>query len=325
MNQHNSIVIFGAGCIGRGLLGEIATRAGWRCVFVEAVPELARRFARAGEYVVHFTGRCPSASRVAGFSVLASSDRDAVAAALESCALAATAVGGDHLRDVAGLIAPVLAARPEPLNLLVCENWPHADKVLSDALLDGHASSDDYACIPCSVERMVRSEAGSLDLCAESCESVYVDHSSWKGPVVDMPGLIACGDIEPLYARKLFTNNAGHAVLAYEGFLAGCETLCEALRDSEIRARLQSLLDGAAEMLHRAYGMDRIALNEHVQCLVAHRYANAALADRVERVARSPLRKLGPDERLTGLLRRLEAHQLPIELRVPDHCGGVAL
>ena len=34
-----------------------------------------------------------------------------------------------------------------------------------------------------------------------------------------------------------------------------------------------------------------------------YRFANTVLADRVQRVARQPLRKLGPQERLVGLLR----------------------
>jgi mannitol-1-phosphate 5-dehydrogenase len=54
-------------------------------------------------------------------------------------------------------------------------------------------------------------------------------------------------------------------------------------------------------------------LAEHIDCLLRHRFANAALADRVERVAREPLRKLAPQERLIGLLRKLEKHRLSLQ------------
>jgi mannitol-1-phosphate 5-dehydrogenase len=70
-------------------------------------------------------------------------------------------------------------------------------------------------------------------------------------------------------------------------------------------------------MLAREFGMGHDALNAHLDRLVNVRFANRALADTVERVARQPLRKLGPNERLVGLLRRLEKHGLPPEPLLP--------
>ncbi|HPM83286.1 MAG TPA: hypothetical protein PLF81_21435 [Candidatus Anammoximicrobium sp.] len=302
-----SMVVFGAGAIGRGLLGELAALAGWPITFVETDRESARQLAAAGQYTVRLVGRGESVTRVTDYRVLTPADRREIVAALRGCPLAATAVGGANLTAVATLLGPALAERRERLPVLVCENWPHAESVLAEGLRQCGAADGAFACIPCSVERMVQRAGTGLDLIGESGES------AWVPAAVPLPGLLVCTDLTPYYARKLYTNNAGHALLAYEGFLAGRETLCAALADPAIRARLEALLAEAREMLAREYALAERDLVEHVDCLLRFRFANAALADRVQRVARQPLRKLGPEERLIGLLRKLEKHHLPLQ------------
>ena len=312
MNLSHEILVFGAGCIGRGLLGELATRCGWSLTFVEKSVDLATALVQSGDYTVRLVGPEESTTRVAGYRVLRAEDEPGIAKAIERCEFAATAVGGEQLPSVAPLIAPSLRGRASPLNILVCENWPRADRVLRDALLRAGAPDGQVTCVPASVERMFRRARGSLDLIGESLGTVYVDASRWHGAFPGLAGLVACGDLAPYYARKLFTSNAGHAVLAYEGYLAGYELLYDALGDGAIRNRVEAVLGLAAEMLPIEYGLDRASLGEHVQMLLRHRYANRELADTVRRVARDPLRKLGSEERLVGLLRRLQKHRLPI-------------
>jgi mannitol-1-phosphate 5-dehydrogenase len=307
----DAILVFGAGCIGRGLWGELAAQAGRPVVFVEAEAGLAGELRRAGGYTVRLTGRAESATRVSRYRVLSPREPAGLAEAIGACAFAATAVGGEHLAEVAPLLADGLRARDRRLNVLVCENWPRAGGVLADALLQAGADAGGFACVPCSVERMARRAPG-LDIVAESLESLYFDAAKWAGAPPGLPGLHPSGDLAALYARKLFTNNAGHAVLAYEGALAGYVLLCEAHQDAAIRSRVEALLDPAAEMLAREHGLPRGELREHARILLEYRFANRELADTVRRVARDPLRKLGPQERLVGLLRRLQKHGLPI-------------
>lgn len=301
-----SLAVFGAGAIGRGLLGELAARAAWPVVFIERQPEFAQQLAAAGQYTVRLVGRETSVTRVTNYRVVTAHDTAAMAAAVRDCELAATAVGGEQLGAVAELLAPALQERVQALPVLVCENWPRAEAVLTGALTRAGAAPDAFSCLPVSVERMVQRASG-LDLVGESGET------GWVPATVPLPGLNACPDLTPYYARKLYTNNAGHALLAYEGAWAGHATLCAALAEPAIRTRLEALLAVAAEMLHREYGIAADALREHVDCLVRYRFANTALADRVERVARQPLRKLGPQERLVGLLRLAAKHALPVK------------
>ena len=312
MDTASPILIFGAGCIGRGLLGEQAAAEGRPLVLVEAAEALAAALDTAGGYTVELVGREYGKTRVDDFRVLTPADTGAIGRALSDCAFAATAVGGMNLDGVARVMAPLLDRRKTPLNILVCENWLKADERLSDALVSAGTGPERFACIPCSVERIVKALPHSLDLLGESGESAWMDSSKWIGGGPCPGGLHLCDNLGPYYARKLYTNNAGHALLAYEGFLAGHGTLPDAVGDPSIRSRLMELLKASEQMLTREYGLDPRELTGHSDNLVRHRFANQALADPVERVARQPLRKLGPDERMVGLLRKLERHGLPI-------------
>lgn len=313
MSESTDIVVFGAGNIGRGLLGDLAARAGRRTVLVEADGALAGRLTAAGRYRVRLVGRDPSDGTVTDYTVLTPGEPQKIATALARCDFAATAVGGANLAALAGLLRDGIGKRARLLNILVCENWPRADKVLAGTLADLHVPPQRYACVPCSVERMVRRDRDSLDLVGESGESLLVDGAKWNGDRPDIGDMIFCDDLTPFYARKLYMNNAGHAVLAYAGALAGYRLLYRALENECIRRQLTRLLDAAGAMLVRHYGMDRGRLEAHVAQLLTHRFANKDLADTVARTARQPLRKLGPADRLVGLLRLLERNGLPTE------------
>ena len=66
-------------------------------------------------------------------------------------------------------------------------------------------------------------------------------------------------------------------------------------------------------MLVLDYGFDPADIERHVADLAVVRFANQALADPISRVARDPIRKLGPDERLVGLFHRLNRRGLPTD------------
>jgi len=313
MNERSNVIVFGAGNIGRGLVGELLAAAGIHAIFVEANPALTRALAEAKTYRVHLVGMSRRVHEVGGFDVLTSDEASEVAKAISSCLFAVTAVGGKHVHDVAPLIAPALHDRDSALNIVLCENMPHADSLLRESLLALGASPKEFVCVPASVERIVRRVEGALDLVGENGQTLYVESSRWQGDLPDIPEMTFCRDLEPFYARKLFTNNAGHAVLAYLGARVGCELIHDALEVSEIRSRLTELLDLAAKALVMRYGFGETEIREHLNFLVESRFGNRALADTVKRVARQPLRKLGPNERLAGLVRLLQQCGLPTE------------
>jgi mannitol-1-phosphate 5-dehydrogenase len=317
----NSVVIFGAGAVGRGFIARLVTANGITPVFIEADVQLARRLDEAGRYVVRITGAEQKEHCISGYSVLTTEQCGEISRALFDCLFVATAVGGQNLETVARTVASGLAdaahQRDKPLNILLCENWPDAEKVLAEALLKVGCSEESFTCVRCCVERMVRGGEKELDLIAESGQPFYVDRRTWKGEhddyVCGIKGFTFSDNIEAIYARKLYTSNAGGAALAYLGHLSGCGLLYEALKIPEIRKNLTDLLNVAKQCLIESFGLDQADLERHLDELVNRRLPNQHLADTVQRVARNPLRKLGSQERLAGLVHLLLWHDFPTE------------
>jgi mannitol-1-phosphate 5-dehydrogenase len=80
----------------------------------------------------------------------------------------------------------------------------------------------------------------------------------------------------------------------------------EALEDPVVRPLLEEALDEGVRGIVARYGAAEGWLREHVRDLL-QRFANRALADPVLRLARDPLRKLAPEDRLVGAARLAEA------------------
>jgi len=317
----DSVVIFGAGAVGRGFIARLLAASGLMTVFVETDVQLTRRLNEVDGYIVHVTGVEKKDCHVSGYKVLTPEQGGEISQALANCLFMATAVGGRNLKTVARIVTSGLAgaskSRAKPLNILLCENWPDAEKVLAEALLEAGCDEENFSCIRCSVERMVRRGENGLDLIAEGGQAFYVDRRAWKGEqggdVCGVEGFTFTDNIEAIYARKLFTSNAGGAALAYFGYLSGCRFLYEAIEIAEIRKNLTGLLNIAKKCLVKSYGLDDAGLERHLDELMNLRFPNRDLADTIQRVARNPLRKLGSKERLAGLVHLLQNHALSTE------------
>ncbi len=309
----DNVVIFGAGAVGRGFIGRLLIDKGLVPVFVEADLQLAQSLQQAGGYTVRLTGTKTRDCSITGYRVLTPEQTEEIAECLTGCLFAATAVGGQNLKAIASIVALALRhdtnERRRPLNILVCENWPNGDKLLTDALLDAECDQRSFACVSCSVERIVRRMDSGLDLIAEQGQAVYVDSRGWKGMhtsnVYGIEGLAFSDNIEAIYARKLFTSNAAGAALAYFGYLSGRHYIHEALEVPEIRKNLTDLLNVAKQALVQSFGLNEVELELHLDELTTVRLPSRELADTVQRVGRNPLRKLGSQERLAGLVRLL--------------------
>ncbi|NLT73552.1 MAG: mannitol-1-phosphate 5-dehydrogenase [Chloroflexi bacterium] len=316
-------VIFGAGAIGRGFMGQLFTASGYAVTFVDIDASLIATINQRGAYTLTLVDASGSRdAQVSPVKGLLSTDSDAVTAELATATLGATAVGTRALAEIAPLIARGVRRRMDagvqvPLNILVCENIPQAAGTLR-ALVESHltAEAQVYArqhlgLADVVIGRMVPEptrEMRARDLSAivaEPYAELPVDRAGLIGEPPRIMGMHAVQPFSPWIARKLFLHNAVHALMGYLGYRRGLQYGYEALEDPIVRPVLAAAMGEAEAGLAAVHGFDVGDLMGHVARLWP-RLANRALADPVRRLARDPLRKLASDDRLVGPARCAE-------------------
>ena len=154
----------------------------------------------------------------------------------------------------------------------------------------------------------------SVDVLVEPFYEWVVDVSQVKGERPNISGVTYVEDPLPYIERKLLTVNTGHSAIAYLGYARGQATIHDALEDDSVHDTVSEALEETGLLLAWEYGFDREELREYRQKVLA-RFRNPRISDDVSRVARSPIRKLGRDERFVSpALRLLELGHRPVHL-----------
>jgi mannitol-1-phosphate 5-dehydrogenase len=154
----------------------------------------------------------------------------------------------------------------------------------------------------------------SVDVLVEPFYEWVVDVSQVKGDRPDISGVTYVEDPLPYIERKLLTVNTGHSAIAYLGYARGKATIHDALEDDSVHDTVSEALEETGLLLTWEYGFDPEELREYRQKVLA-RFRNPRISDDVSRVARSPIRKLGRDERfISPALRLLELGHRPVHL-----------
>jgi len=312
-------VHFGAGNIGRGFLGQLYFETGYATTFVDVVDELVAGLNARKEYPLRIVDEHTYTLTIGNVSAVHGRDTDGVAAALEAADLASTAVGVKVLPYIAPAIAAGIEKRfkkteAPPLNIIICENLigaedfmreevrKHLDKNFHDAL------DAKVGFIEASIGRMVpvmtdevKAEDPLLVCVEEYCE-LPVDANGFKGPIPELKNMKSYANFEAYVERKLFVHNAGHATTAYLGYLRGHEYIWQAVSDDRVRRAADAAMEETRAGLVAKHGLDRAALDDHWEDL-KRRFHNKGLGDQVARVAKDPVRKLGPNDRLIGSAR----------------------
>ncbi len=316
-------VIFGAGSVGRGFLGQLFTESGFEVVFVDVDTPLVAALDQQRRYTLRLSGIDKVEDRtIMPVRAVDGRDVEAVAREVGEASLVATAVGARALGAIARPIAQGLERRwqiPEarPLNIIICENLRDAPERLRSFIHDALAAesrialSEHVGFVPAVIARMApvptpEQRAADVSLIvAEPYKVLPVDRAACVGEVPEVVGLYAVAPFEAYTARKLYIHNAAHAMLGYLGYQRGLRYGYEALEDTWVRERVDQALNESARALVAEYALEPVAVQEHIDYLLV-RFGNRALADPIDRLARDPLRKLAPTDRLVGAARLVE-------------------
>lgn len=333
-----SCVIFGAGKIARGFVGHLLYLSGIDFVFVEKVDSLCDLINERQEYLVNILGDSSKNTVVKNARALKFSQKEEIAAAIANADCVFNSVGGKNLGEIVPFLTAGIQKRaeenPKPLNIITCENW----KKPADILRDGIAEiiSDNYKTF--FEENVGITEAVIMRSAIESTPELLAKdplvvnvQDFWKFPFdasrlkAPMPEKMIC--LEPIYEftgfleRKFYTYNAANGTTSFVGAALGYTYIADAAFDERILALLDGVYKETATALSKKHNFPfdeqwaftRTSLNK---------LQDKNIVDYIERNARDPIRKLGPDDRLVGSARLcLEYGVMPENLAIAIACA----
>lgn len=310
-------VMYGAGNIGRGFIGQLLSLSGYEVVFLDINAAVIDRLNEDRQYPLRLVSSAGAEETVVERVRGVNSMNAALAAEeIASADLMATAVGANILPRIAPVIASGLELRwqrgnLQPMNIIICENLMNANRVLESLLLEkldekrrglfhetvGLVEASIGRMVPVTTEEM--QEGNVARVWAEPYAELPVDLEGFKGPLPDIQGMKPFSPFEFYIERKLYMHNMSHAILAYLGRLAGYEYIWQAVRDEKVASIARAALEESAAALSRKHGVPGEELAAFSADLM-RRFDNPLLGDTVVRVGRDPVRKLSRSDRLAG-------------------------
>ncbi|MGI6705966.1 MAG: mannitol-1-phosphate 5-dehydrogenase [Clostridia bacterium] len=330
-------VMYGAGNIGRGFIGQLLSQSGYEVVFIDVNPQLVEELNRKRAYPIRFVSDKGNRElMIRNVRAVNGLDLEEVAKEISEADLMATAVGANVLSKIAPTVAKGLQKRWEnqntkPLNIIVCENLLDADHYLKSLIkeqLDEEAQrelEELVGFVEASIGRMVpvatpeMSEGNLLRICTEEYAELPVGKEGFKGEIPDIKNMLPYSPFTFYIQRKLFIHNMGHAVTAYLGQKKGYRYIWEAIGDESIRQTCMGAMMEAARALSKEHGVDLKEIQAYVEDLIA-RFDNRQLGDTIDRVGRDLQRKLAPKDRLVGALNLCIKHGIE-SIHI---CAGIA-
>lgn len=310
-------IMYGAGNIGRGFIGQLFSLSGYEVSFIDVNMQVIDRLNAEREYPVYVTrGESYERQPVKNVRGINGKDVEAIAEAIADADLMATAVGVNILKFIAAPFAAGVKRRREkgidaPLNVIICENMIDADHYFA-SLVKENLNEDEcayfdshFAFVEPSIGRMVPAtpaeiaEKEPLAVCVEPYTELPVDKNAFKGEIPAVVNMVPFAPFDFYIRRKLFLHNMSHALTAYFGALKGYAYIWEAAGDAEIKLLALRALIESSRALSAEYGVELGTLLDFSENLI-ERFENKLLGDTVERVGKDTARKLSVQDRFVG-------------------------
>jgi len=298
------VVIVGPGRIGCGYLAPAFREAGWEILLAARNEEGAARIRRAGGFDVRITTPADSQSAIEGVLAVAVGTPQFDEAVAEAD-LVCTAVGVGNVPALARPLARALSRRsgPRPLDVWVAENGDCAGELAQAVRAQARASLPHVgfagSVVTAVVARGDWHGQTRPTFVGDTPRRLYLDARPLRTALPLPAGMEATDLYVARLREKLFSFNAAHAICAYLGWLRGHLTIDEAVADPFLKPMVAGCLLESRRALVAAH--PQLDGDPHAPAVEAmRRFADSELADPITRVAREPLRKLGPGDRLLG-------------------------
>jgi len=313
-----NILIWGAGKIGRGFLGDLFHQAGYSLTFVDSNKVLVDTLNARPAFTINNCdndGRSVSVN-VSDYAALHTTQRDAIMALFKDCQLMGIAVPPEAFPEVAEILYAELRERmalkiDKTLDVIVCANMFDPARKLFDQLeprlsFDEKAYCNRYFGFVSALTRRLAIDPDDaqrakdpLAVVTNGYPELPVDKKAFKGGLPPVKGLAFVDNLPILELRKYYTYNMLHAVFAYMGYYRGHTFAYESIADPFVMQTARGALDEIGQTLMEVCGFseaDTCEWNEAAIKLLD----NPVLKDTLVRLGADTARKLGKSERLTG-------------------------
>ncbi|MBQ0837960.1 mannitol-1-phosphate 5-dehydrogenase [Lactiplantibacillus plantarum] len=319
-------VHFGAGNIGRGFIGETLAANGFEINFVDVNETIIDALNQRDGYEIELADESHkriSVHNVAGINN--GKEPEKVVQAIVEADIVTTAIGPKILKFIAPLIADGIrarqnAAKTTPVDVIACENMiggsQNLKKEVYSHLADAEQDfADKYIGFPnAAVDRIVPQQKHDdpLFVSVEPFKEWVIDEHQMANPSLKLESVHYAPDLEPYIERKLFSVNTGHATVAYTGKYLGYSDIGSAIADPKVLQQLKRVLKETGDLLIAKWNFKRTE-HEAYQHKIIGRFENKYLSDEIARVGRTPIRKLGYDERFIRPIREAKERDLDYE------------
>ncbi len=307
-------VVFGAGRIARGFVGNLLGLEGYGITFVDVSRQAVEELNSHGQYTVHILGAPEKSSVVHNVSALLTTS-DELSTRLNEADVVFVSVGGANLGAVGKTIADSLGPRIQgparPLNIIVCENWRSAGQTLRSAIEQELASKG----IPFPAELVGVAESTIMRSAVDATEeqrttdplavqsqdywSLPIDADALVGEMPDIKFVDPVRNFQNALERKLYTYNTGNATISYLGWLKGYNYLSEAANDPEIAEIADGAYREMGAAMIKTHGFEADEQREYAATSL-RKFQDTTIIDPLTRQIRDPLRKLSRNDRLVG-------------------------
>lgn len=307
-------VHFGAGKIGEGLIGDLLHQSGYEIIFadvVQAAVDQINKDKKVTLFLIDHEYAERVMDQVSALSTI--SQADEVIEAIGKAEIVTTSVMATNLPKIAPLLAKALKARlngtnKEKVTVMACENAIMGTDILKRAMLDTRIITEEeldaVGVYPnTAVDRMVfgGTHGGVSGVEIGDAFEWAIERKKLVHPESEpIAGAEYVDDLGMYLQRKIYMVNCGHAISSYLGFIKGYTIVQDALRDPDIQQDVRSAVMESAAALERKYGFDHEALKSYMENMLIQRFTTPGVSDPIARVAREPIRKLAPDDRIMG-------------------------
>lgn len=318
-------VHFGAGSIGRGFIGDLLFASGYATTFIDVNQDIISQMNQTNSYDLFVIEDDYKKKTIKNVQALSSiSEEEKVVEAIVQANVITTSVWANNLSKIAPVILKGLLARREhnkpTINILACENAMFNSDILKNHILElTDITADELkqlAHFPnTAVDRLVLEDhvdGQNVINIGKDFELVIEKNKLVDPNEVPIKGADYTNDLQQYIEKKLYIINGGHAWAGYIGYVYGYDIIQDVFNQKELVTDIRETMIECARLLTHKYSFTLEELVDYVDFAIG-RFQTPGIQDTINRVCRSPIRKLQPEDRLVGPAIQSEQYGLKSE------------